>query len=186
VILVRAPYDLSYFSDAELATADGFKLPKRREEWLLARYAAKRLALQRGITGDPRACSVARPMLLVDGAPVNWFVSISHSGPYAAAAVEREPVGVDIEVVRTLSEGTAHLFLSEEETEAMFGCTLEHRALHFWCAKEAAWKRRSEEFATLKQLPLTLVAQGENGLLFDAVETRVEGDVVVALTRPTA
>ena len=185
-LIVRDAYDLAYFTEGELATANQFKLPKRRDEWLLARFAAKKLALELGIVDDPRALNVARPMLLVDGAPSTWFVSISHSEPYAAAAIDRSPVGIDIQVVRDLSESAAHLFLSDAETTAMQQCTLADRILHFWCAKEAAWKQRSEEFATLRQLPLDLREKHTTGLLFDSAETRRLEDVILALTLPTS
>ena len=80
-----------------------------------------------------------------------------------------------------LDERAAHLFLSDEEAEVMRRCTIEHRALHFWCAKEAAWKQRSSEFATLRQLPLTLVNQREDGLDFDAATTRKHDNLIAAL-----
>ena len=185
-IVVRDDYDLAFFTADELATANEFKLEKRREEWLRARYAAKRLALDLGIADDPRACTVARPMLLVDGAPVSWFVSISHSAPYAAAAIDREPVGIDVQVVRELRPNAAHLFLTETEIADLERCTLAHRMLHFWCAKEAAWKQRSDEYATLRQLPLQLREERSDGLLFDSVETALADDVILAITLPTS
>jgi len=185
-LIVREVYDLSYFTEDELATANAFKLQKRVDEWLLARFAAKQLALDLGIVDDPRACEVARPMLLVDGAPVSWFVSISHSAPYAAAAIDREPIGIDVQVVRELSENAAHLFLSDEETEAMRSCTLPRRLLHFWCAKEAAWKSRSTELTTLKQLPIELLEERANGLRFDVAETTAMEDLILGITLSTS
>jgi phosphopantetheinyl transferase len=181
-LIVRDAYDVAWFTADELATANTFKLEKRRNEWLLARYAAKKLAMELGIVDDPRACGVARPMLIADGAPVSWFVSISHSAPYAAAAIDRAPIGIDIQLVRNLSESAAHLFLSDAETAAMRNCTLADRLLHFWCAKEAAWKRRSDELATLKQLPLELREERADGLLFDVVETARLDDAILAIT----
>ena len=181
-LIVRDVYDLSYFSESELATASAHKLQKRRDEWLLARFAAKQLALELGIADDPRAINVARPMLIIDGSPVNWFVSISHSAPYAAAAIDREPVGIDIQVVRDLSENAAHLFLSDQETIAMQRCTIADRMLHFWGAKEAAFKQRSGEFTTLRQLPLQLREELATGLRFDLSTTRRLDDAIVSIT----
>lgn len=181
-LIVRDRYDLSYFTADELATANAFHLQKRRDEWLLARFAAKRLALELGIVDDPRACSVGRPMLLLDQSNAGWFVSISHSAPYAAAAIARERIGVDVQVVRPLSEAAAHLFLSGAESAAMQRCAIADRILHFWCAKEAAWKRRSPEFATLKHLPLELCEERTNGLHFDEAETTAMGDVILGVS----
>lgn len=183
-LIVRGKPDLSFFTVAELATARAFKLEKRRDEWLLARYAAKQLAMQLGLVAEPQDCEVGRPSLILPGrAESPWFVSISHSAPYAAAALAREPVGIDIQVVRELAESSSHLFMTDDEADAMRRCQLPHRVLHFWCAKEAAWKQRSTEFATMRQLPLQLLEEREGGLVFDRVTTRVQDDLVIAVTR---
>ena len=170
------------FSRSELETASSFKLQKRRDEWLLSRYAAKRFAVELGVVEEARACVVERPVLFVDGQPTSWFVSLSHSAPYAGAALSHEPIGLDVQVVRDIAEWSSHLFLSDAEAEVMRGCSLAWRALHFWCAKEAAWKKQSDEYATMKQLPLRLTEERANGLRFDRVETILAGDVIVAVT----
>lgn len=175
-----------WFTPQELAIANGFRLHKRREEWLRARTAAKELALQRGLVGDARKCFVARPRLIIDGNVSPWFVSISHSQGFAAAIIDDAPVGIDIEVIRDLDERAAHLFLSDGEAETMRRCTIANRALHFWCAKEAVWKRRSGEFETLKQLPLQLLNERDDGLDFDHSTTRQLDPLIVATTRPTS
>lgn len=174
------------FTGAELAEADAFKLPRRRDEWLLSRMAAKQLALQLGLANDPRDVTVDRPFVVVAGERTGHYVSLSHSTPYAAAAVAREPVGIDVQVIRDLDERATHLFLTPAEDEAMRRCTLPHRLLHFWCAKEAAFKQRSDECATLRQLHIELLEERAAGLLFDAVETVQVGDAIVAITRPTS
>ena len=171
-----------WFTAGELAIANGFKLQKRREEWLRARTAAKELALQRGLVSDARACFIGRPRLILDGVESAWFVSLSHSRGWAAAAIDAAPVGIDIEAVRDLDERAVHLYLTDDEAEVMRRCAIGHRALHFWAAKEAAWKQRSSEFETLKQLPLTLVNQREDGLDFDLATTRRVDDLIVAIT----
>ena len=182
LVLRAHELDLRAFSNEELATAGAFRLPKRRDEFLLSRYAAKQLALARGLAHDARACAVARPRLVIDG-HASLFVSLSHSAPYAAAAIGNEPVGIDVQVVRPMKETAAHLFLTDDETAAMNRCTIADRALHFWCAKEAAWKQRLGTVDTLKQLPLTLIEERGDGLLFDLAETRAIGDAIIALTR---
>jgi phosphopantetheinyl transferase len=172
-----------WFAPAEWSAAAAFKLPTRRNEWMHSRMTAKQLAMKLGIADDPRAITVARPSLVIDGTQSDWRISLSHSAPYAGAAIAREPIGIDVQLIRDLDERAAHLFLSPEETELMLSCTLPHRILHFWCAKEAAWKQRSDEFATLRQVPLRLLDKRASGLLFDVVETLVVDDVIVAVTR---
>lgn len=185
LILTGVP-DLALFSERELARAAELKLAKRRDEWLLSRAAAKQLALQLGLAGDARDVAVERPFLVIGGERTRWHVSLSHSAPYAAAAIAREPVGIDIQVIREMTERAAHLFLTPEEEQAMRGCTLPHRLLHFWCAKEAAFKQRSDEFTTMRQLPMALLQKRESGLLFDAAETVQVEEAILAITRPTS
>jgi phosphopantetheinyl transferase len=184
-LVIRDGVDVDAFSEEELAETNAFRLQKRREEWMHARFAAKALARSRKICANVRDCRVSRPVLVIDGAPSEWHVSISHSHPYAGAALDRNPIGIDVQVVRALSESAAHLFLSDAEIAAMQRCTLPHRLLHFWCAKEAAWKRRSGEFVTLRQLPLTLRDERADALVFDDAETIAIDDVIVSLSRST-
>lgn len=180
LILTRLP-SLACFTDEELAVANAFKLAKRRDEWLLSRAAAKQLALDEGLASDPRRITVARPQLLIDGVPTGWYVSLSHSHPYAGAAIDRQPLGFDIQVVREIDERSSHLFLTDEETDQMHRCTISHRLLHFWCAKEAAFKR-DEATTTMKQTPIQLVEERTDGLTFDVAETVVSGELIVAVT----
>lgn len=175
-----------WFSESELAIANAFKLDKRREEWLHGRMAAKQLAMNHGIANDPRTIAIERPFLAIDGARSDWRVSLSHSEPYAGAAIARAPIGLDVQVVRELDERAAHLFLTPREIDEMQRCTLPHRILHFWCAKEAAWKQRSDEFVTLRQVPLELLDERADALTFDAAETLALRDAIVAVTRPTS
>jgi phosphopantetheinyl transferase len=176
----------AYFAPRELVTAAAHRLEKRRHEWMLGRIAAKILASQLGLGRDPRLVVIERPHLEIDGVESSAFVSLSHSAPFAAAAIGKEPVGIDVQVVREISDSAAHLFLTDEETDEMQRCAIAHKLLHFWCAKEAAWKQRLGETMTLKRVPLRLEDETADGLRFDAVETIAVDSVVVALTRPTS
>jgi phosphopantetheinyl transferase (holo-ACP synthase) len=142
-------------------TPGSFPSEKRRREWILSRTALRMLG----------------------PAP---FSSLSHSGDYAAAAIGDVPVGVDVQVVRPLAERAAHLFLSDEEQKEMERCTIEHRLLHFFCAKEAAWKARGGAIPTLKQIPLKLKEETATGLLFDSAATYATGVIIVAFTSSTS
>lgn len=148
----------SWFSAEELAVVDGFAREKRRLEWMLSRIALQQL-------------------------PAAPHVSFSHSGGYGAAAVGQAPVGIDVEVVRPVDERASRLFLSDEEQIALRQCTLPHRLLHFWAAKEAAWKQRGGATPTLRQISLELREERADGLRFDRVETFASGELVMALTR---
>lgn len=171
-----------FLSPLELAALDRMA-GKRRREWALGRIAAKRLAAQHGIS-DPRDCVVERGRLVSVAGATLCHLSISHSGPYAAAVAGRGPVGVDVQVVRGIAERAAHLFLSEDEENDMQGCSLPDRMLHFWCAKEAAWKALGGSVPTLRRVALRLRTERERGLLFDRAETAAGEDFILAVTGP--
>lgn len=172
-----------WFTPGELAVADQFRLPKRRDEWLRVRTAAKELAMRLDIARDPQSVFVARPRLIVEGVESEWYVSLSHSRGWAAAAIDRAAVGIDLEVVRPVDERAAHLFLRDDEAAAMLRSNIPDRLLHWWAAKEAAWKQRSNEFSTLKQLSISLIEERAEGLTFDVVETERRDDLVIAVTK---
>jgi len=183
IVVTAVDFSDDWFTSEEIAHIATLRLPKRAAEWKSSRVAAKQLALDLGLCASPRECTVERPWLRVAGAPRH--VSISHSGPYAGAAISVEPIGIDVERVRHLSESAAHLFLSDAEERAMRNVRLAYPIIHFWAAKEAAWKKRGGTIETLKRVPIKLEAETATGLRFDDVETFATGDLVVALTRPT-
>jgi 4'-phosphopantetheinyl transferase EntD len=160
---VREPE--SWFIAEELAIANGFPRAKRRSEWMLSRIAEKELR-RRGASGA--------------------VVSFSHSGGYGAAAIGQQPIGIDIETLRQIAESAAHLFLTDDEIEWMQRCTIPHRMLHFWSAKEAAWKKLGGAVPTLKRVPLSFAGERGDGLRFEGVETFAFGDLIAALTLPTS
>jgi phosphopantetheinyl transferase (holo-ACP synthase) len=147
--------------DVGLVVPGEFPSEKRRREWILSRTALQMLG----------------------PAPHS---SLSHSGDYAAAAIGDVPVGVDVQEVRPLAEKAAHLFLNDDEEAALHRCTIPHRIIHFFCAKEAAWKARGGAIPTLRQVPLKLKEETATGLLFDSAATYATGDIVVAVTIPTS
>ena len=185
IVVTGVTPNAEWFTEDELREAEAFRRERRRDEWMAARMAAKQLALRRGLCAEPRGCTVARPQLLIRGGSPR-FVSVSHSERFAGAAIDDEPVGIDVQAIRDLSEGAAKFFLTGAEVKAMHRCAIADRLLHFWCAKEATWKQRGGEPRTLKQIPITLLAESADGLRFDSVETLALDGAIVALTRPTS
>lgn len=185
-IVVHGESDDEWLAESELEIAHSFRSPKRREEWKLSRMAAKELTIELGLCAAPQECVVDRPRIIVNGRPFEGHVSISHSHGYAAAAIDAKPVGVDVEVVRDIVPAAAHLFLTTTEEEAARSCRIDRALLHFWAAKEAAWKQREGAVDTLKKVSIRLEAETATGLRFDIVETRLIGEIVVALTGPTS
>jgi len=66
----------------------------------------------------------------------------------------------------------------------MSRCTIAHRLLHFWCAKERSGSVTAARRWTLKQTPIVLLDEIREGCGFDVVETIAIDDVIVALTLP--
>lgn len=160
---VRDPH--SFFTADELSTVGAFPRERRQMEWMLSRIAEKELR-RRGSHGE--------------------HVSFSHSAAYGAAAIDVRPVGIDVQTIREIAEGAARHFLNEGEIDVMRRSGVPHRLLHFWCAKEAAWKQRKGAVPTLKGVRIRLVDEHEEGLRFEGVETIAIGDLIVALTLPTS
>ncbi|HYM59421.1 MAG TPA: 4'-phosphopantetheinyl transferase superfamily protein [Thermoanaerobaculia bacterium] len=194
----------THFSAGEIDIARGFPLPRRRDEWMISRIAVKELAVARGLVSTPRSCSVetessGRPRLIVAGDAILSPVSLSHttrsrprgvveSGTsVGAAAIDESAIGIDVQFIRPLDERGLHLFLSDEEVSALQRCTTPLRALHLWCAKEAAWKRLGGTITTLKRVALTLEAMDASSARFRGtdgaiVETAcVTNELIVAL-----
>jgi phosphopantetheinyl transferase len=185
-VIGDAIFSDGWFSPSEIAESQKFALQKRRTEWKHGRLAIKQLAIELGLCQSARDCEFDRPRLLVRGVDAERYVSISHSGGFAAAAIDVEPIGIDVEEFRDLREDASHLFLTEDETSIMRTCDIERRMLHFWSAKEAVWKQHHGETQTLKRTPIVFESETETGLRFREVETYATEDVIVALTRPTS
>ena len=185
-IVIAGAAPEGWLSDSEATIADAFHLQKRRDEWRLSRVAAKQLAIELGLCGAPTDCVIERPEIVIAGQRANIHLSISHSHGYAAAAIDTAAVGIDVERMRDIKTNAAHLFLSDEEAKAAGACRIDRALLHFWAAKEAAWKQREGAVETLKKVPLKLKAETGTGLRFDIVETVAIGEIVVALTVPTS
>jgi phosphopantetheinyl transferase len=185
LIVTHVTAKLDWFGEDELREAESFRSEKRREEWLCARMALKRLALNRGLATDPRRIRLTRPHVIIDDV-MRLYASLSHSERFAAAAIDDAPIGIDVQVVREISEKTSKFFLSSNEAKAMRHAALTHRLLHFWCAKEAEWKRRGGDPPTLKKVPLTLQEEALHSVRFDTVETIEIAGAIAALTRPTS
>lgn len=154
----------SWFTADEMAIVQAFARAKRRTEWMLSRIAEKELR-RLGVHGD--------------------HVSFSHSGPYGAAAIDVQPVGIDVEVVREVSESAARHYLSDEEIATALRCPIPNALLHFWSAKEALWKQRGGSVPTLKKVSLFFETATPTGLRFKGVETFSMDDLIAALTLPT-
>lgn len=132
----------------ERETLAGFQFPKRRNDWLLGRYAAK-LAVCQAVEGvwtprlvEIRALETGRPWFIgADYRTSGWHLSITHGHGLAAALVGPAPVGIDLEKLRPLEPGGWRFFLSDEERAWLEAEPLgADGAIVAWALKEAAFK----------------------------------------------
>jgi len=143
------PPATDWLDEHERATLDGLTIPKRRAEWLLGRWTAKR-AVGAFLQADPAGVSIraapdGAPEALLDGRPGACVVSITHRSGVAACAVAAGGVslGCDLELVEPRSEGFVADYLTESEralVEASGATGLTVTANLLWSAKEAVLK----------------------------------------------
>ena len=104
----------------------------RRDDWLRGRRALKNLLADLGKSLDTTL--VAFP---------NETFSLSHSAGHAIAVycANGQGIGVDLEPLRPLSEGTLrHFATDEEKTWVLAGTRSDERAIKLWVIKEAIFK----------------------------------------------
>jgi 4'-phosphopantetheinyl transferase len=132
--------------------------PKRRRDWRLGRWTAKRVLVRAGLAGmtglDPRgwtrisilATEAGVPRARVDETDADWVVSLSHSGEYGLCAVAERPglVGCDIETIgRRGEEFVINWFTDAERAFVESIPAAEERSqmvMLVWSAKESALK----------------------------------------------
>jgi 4'-phosphopantetheinyl transferase len=142
-----------WLGPAEREVLAALRVEKRRADWRLGRWAAKRaVAAARGVPADGVEI-LAAP----DGAPEAWLggarlgvsVSLSHREGRAMAAVALEPavVGCDLERVEPRSPAFIRDWLPAHDQALLTpldGSERARLANLLWCVREAAAKVRRE------------------------------------------
>lgn len=135
------PRSLSFLAPGEAARAEAMRIPKRREDFLLGRWAAKRLIAP--VVGceardvEVRAAPSGRPVAFVRDVPQPFCLSISHRDGLALAAMDDAPVGADLERVEPRSEAFVRDWFTPREIEDAAGDLFVNL---IWSAKESALK----------------------------------------------
>lgn len=141
---------------------------ERQRERVASRVAAKLMALERGIIEHASHIrftkSESRPVVAIDGADRALFVSFSHTAGIGAAALHDAAVGLDLERERPIDPRATKFFLRDDELASAQSGALSNTLLHWWCAKEAAFKM-STGFTTLLRVPLALEHETATGLV---------------------
>lgn len=141
------PKKLDWLAKGERDRAAAMAIPWRREDFLLGRWAAKRL-LSSVLGCDPgpaleiRAAPSGRPEVFLDGQPLRISLSISHREGLALAAVDDagKPLGVDLEAVEPRSDAFVRDYFTVSEIAAVAAGERNLVANLIWSAKESALK----------------------------------------------
>jgi len=134
------------------------RFPKRRADWRLGRWTAKRAAAAYlNLPADPRAlrdievraASSGAPELFLAGRPAAVTISISHRAGIAACAIAASGValGCDLELIEPRDAGfVADYFTAEEQTWIAHTPEQDRPRLVtlIWSAKESALKALRE------------------------------------------
>lgn len=173
---------------AERQIFAGYTFAKRRRDWLLGRWCAKRAAGQAlelppdqvGIVAGPKG----RPLVVGHDLPL----TLTHGHGRAIAIVAPEAVGVDLELAREVPGNGWKFFLSEAERAWLAAGALGPGGeIVFWAVKEAAYKVMGGEIEVMTHLhttvgPGTAAVACEGGLL--AASWVRAGSFCVAVAAP--
>lgn len=148
------PAGLEWLSSAENAHLQRLKIPKRRTEWLLGRWAAKKL-----LSGFlPEFSEQDMPYLSIENEPggtpfaarsgerLPGCLSLSHRADLAAAAwcpIEGVRVGIDLELIEPKSAAFVNDYFTAEEAAYVWALPAAEQALAaslLWSAKESILK----------------------------------------------
>ena len=152
VVLLRpedVPKEDSWLAPQEARVLAGLRFPKRRAEWRMGRWTAKR-AVAEFLDVDPGLVSI---LAAPDGAPEAFVaedrapvvISITHRAGLAAVAVGSPgvPLGCDLETLEERSPGFVRDYFTDSEQAAIASAPPEDAhcvVAVLWSAKESALK----------------------------------------------
>jgi 4'-phosphopantetheinyl transferase len=187
------PAGSAWLSEAERSREAGLRVPKRRADWRLGRWSAKRAVLRLrggGRENDPPLAHLVRvevrpnvsgaPEAFWDGARVPWALSISHCDGCSLVALGPLDggIGCDIEAVASRSAAFLEDAFDQSEREAIAASpTPELLATLGWSAKESALKAIGEGLRRpLQGLAVERVAAAGAGSGWRTLELVERGD----------
>ena len=149
--LAEVPSGDGWLTAAEAEVHAGFRFAKRRGDWRVGRWAAKR-AVAAYLGGmdvggiEILAAEDGAPLVRLpggDSGPVALSLSHSHGRGFAVATSDTEALGCDLEAVAPRTSAFIQDYLTELERDfvlAFEGAPRDEAANLVWCAKEAALK----------------------------------------------
>ncbi len=152
------PAASNWLASSEMRRLLTLRIPKRRADWRLGRWTAKRaLAACLSLPSQPeslalieiRAAPSGEPQPFLYGAPVPVSLSLSHCVGRALCALQLSgmPLGCDLELIEPRSDAFVADYFTAEEQTLVTRTTAWRRALLstlLWSAKESALKALHE------------------------------------------
>lgn len=153
--LADIPADLRWLAAGERARVAAFRFPKRRNDWLLGRWTAKRTLLafliQAGQVApeypslDIRSAPDGAPEPFLHDLPAPLSLALSHSGGQGLCAVAPAgfSLGCDLEAVQPRDASLVEDYFRDEEKALVLQAPFEEQPLMatlIWSAKESALK----------------------------------------------
>jgi 4'-phosphopantetheinyl transferase len=152
------PPDDDWLRPSETACLNALRIPKRRTDWRLGRWTAKRaVSICLNAPGPPktlaaieiRSAASGAPEVFLDNQPAAVTISLSHSNGTALCAVAPPgtELGCDLEIIEPRSEAfVADYFTSDEQVLIARASDADRLRLStlFWSAKESALKALRE------------------------------------------
>lgn len=147
------PDALDWLAAEERARLAGLRIAKRRDDYLLGRWTAKRAIAALLAPATPleaiavRAAEDGAPEAFLDGAPLALTLSLSHSAGRALAAVTGPgaALGADLERIEPRSALLVDDFFTADEAAQVAAQPRDrrdHAITLIWSAKESALKAR--------------------------------------------
>ncbi len=150
--------DEVWLSDREALWLNGFRFPKRRADWRLGRWTAKRaVATYLNLPSHPQALArieihpapSGAPEVLLENQPARVTLSLSHSSGRALAAVAQSgaKLGCDLEMIAARSNAFITDYLTAEEQGLIARTSAGEKAwltTLLWSSKESALKALHE------------------------------------------
>ena len=167
-----------WLSAEEAAVLGRMRLAKRRADWKLGRWTAKRTAAAwLNLAGDPhalcrvevRAAPSGAPELFLAGRPAGFTISISHRAGIAACAMATGDValGCDLELIEPRDPSFVSDYFTEQEQALISRQPEQDRpalVTLIWSAKESALKALREGLRIdTRSLAVTFAAQAQGG-----------------------
>ena len=148
------PADNRWLSTGETLLLSGMQFPKRRTDWRLGRWTAKRaLAARLDLPGDVRSlanieirnASSGEPEVFLLNQRADATISLSHRAGIALCtiALSASSLGCDLEMIEPHSDAFVTDYFTVREQELVVQASMEQRPLLMaliWSAKESALK----------------------------------------------